>query len=158
MVPRVAPADRRMRSQLAIGQGKMVVTPMHVALWTAAVAGGGLVPAPRLVAGGTPPPAERVFSQAIASNVQALMREAVQHGTGRAADLPGLAVCGKTGTAQAPGGDDHAWFTCFASGTEPRLIVTVLVERGGYGSRTALPIARALLEEARKLAIIRPAS
>jgi peptidoglycan glycosyltransferase len=157
-VPRIAPADRRMRSQLAIGQGKMVVTPMHVALWTATVAGGGLRPVPRLVAGGTPPPAERVCSRAIAANVQGLMREAVQHGTGRAADLTGLAVCGKTGTAQAPGGGDHAWFTCFTAAAEPRLVVTVLVERGGYGSRSALPIARALLEEARRLAIIRPAT
>ena len=156
-VPHVTDADRRMRSQLAIGQGRMVVTPMHVALWTAAVAADGMLYNPRLVRNG-PPAGERLYSKAVAANTRSLMREAVLHGTGKGADIPGLAVCGKTGTAQAPGGDDHAWFTCFASGAEPPLVVTVLVERGGYGSRGALPIARALLEEAVRLAIIRPAA
>jgi cell division protein FtsI/penicillin-binding protein 2 len=107
---------------------------------------------------GTAAGSERIFSQAIAANTRGLMRESVLHGTGRAADISGLAVCGKTGTAQAPGGEDHAWFTCFAAGAEPPLVVTVLVERGGYGSRGALPIARALMEEAFRLGIIKPAS
>jgi len=154
-VPVVTTADRKTRAQLAIGQGRMVVTPLHVALWTSMVAGGGVLHPPLLVRPETLPPGERIITRAAAANVRGLMREAVQHGTGRAADIPQLAVCGKTGTAQAPGGADHAWFTCFASGAEPPLVVTVLVERGGYGSRGALPIARALLEEALRLGIIR---
>ena len=154
-VPVVKAADRKTRAQLAIGQGRMVVTPLHVALWTAAVAAGGEQHPPVLVRPSPLPAGERVLSRAVAATTRGLMREAVLHGTGRGADLPGLAVCGKTGTAQAPGGEDHAWFTCFASGAEPPLVVTVLVERGGYGSRGALPIARALLEEAVRLEIIR---
>ena len=154
-VPTVSAADRKTRAQLAIGQGRMVVTPLHVALWTAAVAAGGELHPPALVRSSPLPAGERVLSRAAASTTRGLMREAVLHGTGRAADVPGLSVCGKTGTAQAPGGADHAWFTCFASGAEPPLVVTVLVERGGYGSRGALPIARALLEEASRLGIIR---
>jgi peptidoglycan glycosyltransferase len=159
LVPQVTAADRKMRAQLAIGQGKMVVTPLHVALWTAVVAADGVLHPPKLVMEeGTAAGSERIFSQAIAANTRGLMRESVLHGTGRAADISGLAVCGKTGTAQAPGGEDHAWFTCFAAGAEPPLVVTVLVERGGYGSRGALPIARALMEEAFRLGIIKPAS
>ena len=67
-----------------------------------------------------------------------------------------MEVCGKTGTAQAPGGEDHAWFTCFAPSGKPQLVVTVLVERGGYGSRGALPVARDLLREAAVLGLLTP--
>ena len=74
----------------------------------------------------------------------------------RAVEIAGLAICGKTGTAEAPGGADHAWFTCFTSQSRPRLVVTVLVERGGYGSRGALPLARAIVEEALQLGLIEP--
>ncbi|MDD5704771.1 MAG: penicillin-binding transpeptidase domain-containing protein [Kiritimatiellae bacterium] len=153
-VPQVTSADRRTRAQLAIGQGRMVVTPLHVAMWTAAVATGGELRQPRLDAGEAPCAPVRVVSAAASAATRALMREAVQHGTGRPADIPGLSVCGKTGTAQAPGGEDHAWFTCFAPAAAPALVVTVLVERGGYGSRAALPVARELLEEAVRLGMI----
>ncbi len=142
-VPVVAAADRRTRSQLAIGQGKMVVTPLHVTLWSATIAGGGRLHWPHLDARATPRAPLRVLSAAAAANTRALMREAVQHGTGRGADLPGLDVCG------------HSWFTCFAPASRPALVVTVLVERGGYGSRAALPMARALLEEAARLGMLR---
>jgi cell division protein FtsI/penicillin-binding protein 2 len=76
------------------------------------------------------------------------MRDAVRTGTGRGADIPGLEVCGKTGTAQNPGGDDHAWFACLAPASNPQLALVVLVENAGYGSRSALPIAAAILREA----------
>jgi cell division protein FtsI/penicillin-binding protein 2 len=79
----------------------------------------------------------------------------VTKGTGRGVNLPGLEVCGKTGTAQAAGGEDHAWFTCFAPRQRPRLVVTVLMEHGGFGARAALPVARALLEEADRLGYVR---
>jgi peptidoglycan glycosyltransferase len=155
-VPRVTAADRRARSQLAIGQGKMVVTPLHVALWSTTVAGGGELRRPRLCRDDAPAPPLRVFSRAAAAATRGLMREAVAAGTGRGADIPGLEVCGKTGTAEAPGGADHGWFTCFAPAQAPALAVTVLVERGGYGARSALPVARALLQEADRLDLLRP--
>jgi len=88
--------------------------------------------------------------------VAALMREAVVSGTGRDADIPGLAVCGKTGTAEAAGGDDHAWFTCFAPQVQARLVVTVIIERGGFGAESALPVARGLLQEAARIGMFRP--
>ena len=157
LVPEVTDADRKMRAQLAIGQGKMAVSPLHVAMWTAAVAGHGLVAPPHLDkarAEGLPAP-KRVISAAAADTVQAMMRAVIREGTGRAADVPGAGVCGKTGTAQAPGGEDHSWFTCFTSETTPRIVVTVLVERGGFGSKAALPVARAIVEEALRLGIVR---
>lgn len=75
------------------------------------------------------------------------MRASVTSGTSRGAALPKIAVCGKTGTAETSG-KDHAWFTCFAPAEKPRVVVTVLIEHGGFGAATALPIAKRLLREA----------
>jgi cell division protein FtsI/penicillin-binding protein 2 len=54
-------------------------------------------------------------------------------------------VCGKTGTAENSG-QDHAWFTCFAPAQHPEIAITVLIENGGYGASTALPVAKDLLK------------
>jgi cell division protein FtsI/penicillin-binding protein 2 len=78
----------------------------------------------------------------------------VSRGTGRGADLKGAEVCGKTGTAQVGKGQDHAWFTCFAPFAQPEIVVTVLVEHGGFGAAAALPVARELLAEAERLELI----
>lgn len=148
--------DRRMRAQLAIGQGTMAISPLHVAMWTSVVANGGLLNPPHLGIGcGIPTNRTvRVVGKAAAENVGSMMREVVKKGTGKNADIPGAGVCGKTGTAQAPGGADHSWFTCFTTQTKPRVVVTVLVERGGYGSKSALPVARGMIEESINLGII----
>jgi peptidoglycan glycosyltransferase len=147
-VPRITHHDRRTLAQLAIGQGKMVVTPLHVAMWTATVAAGGELWRPRLRADAEPVSLGRVLMPEAAAEVKDLMREAVVRGTGRAVNMPGLQVCGKTGTAETSDGDDHAWFTCFAPRNRPEIVVTVLVEHGGYGALAAAPVARAMLEEA----------
>ncbi|MDX9866379.1 MAG: penicillin-binding transpeptidase domain-containing protein [Kiritimatiellia bacterium] len=146
----------RKLAMLAIGQGDLLATPLHVACFTAAVAAGGEMPRPRLRADEAPGRLGALCSPHAAERLATMLRAAVRDGTGRGADVPGLEVCGKTGTAQAPGGDDHAWFTCFAPRRAPRLVVTVLVERGGFGARTALPVARALLEDAVRLGLTRP--
>ena len=147
---------RREQAQVGIGQGAMVVTPLHVAMWTSAVAGGGALWQPRLLATEEPKLLWRVADASAAREVAGFMREAVSRGTGRNADVPGLRVCGKTGTAQVGGGADHAWFTCFAPQENPQIVVTVLVERGGFGGAVAAPIARAVLEEAARLGVVRP--
>lgn len=170
----------RLLAHPAIGQGDVMLTPLHIACLTAAVANGGILREPRLAlpatpatgpatpgtpgapatpAASPPPPRPgadpalpaRAFSAAAARVIRAAMREAVTRGTARAADIPGLAVCGKTGTAQTSRGKDHAWFTCFAPGPSPALVVTVLIEHGGFGAAAALPPARKILEEARRL-------
>ena len=91
-----------------------------------------------------------------AGRVKAMMRTVVRAGTGRACDVPGLDVCGKTGTAETGrGGRDHAWFTCFAPERTPRLVVTVVVEEGGFGAVAALPVARGVLLEAQRLGLLK---
>ena len=156
LVPAVTDEDKKMRAQLAIGQGRMAVSPLHVAMWTAMVANRGLVAPPHidLARDAAELKPHRVVSSAAAETVQEMMREVVREGTARAVEVPGARLCGKTGTAQAPGGEDHSWFTCFTTETTPRLVVTVLIERGGFGSRAALPVARAVVEEAIRTGIV----
>jgi peptidoglycan glycosyltransferase len=156
-IPAVEDADRKMRAQLAIGQGKMAVSPLHVAMWTSAIANGGVLAPPHLERERPPeaPSPHRVFAKATAGIVEEMMRDVIKHGTGRKADIPGAGICGKTGTAQTPKGADHSWFTCFTCETQPRIVVTILVEHGGFGARAALPVARDLVEEALRLGVVR---
>ncbi len=137
---------------VAIGQGALQLTPLAVAMFTAAVADDGLLLAPTLSATAKPTLRAQMFEMTAAMRVKQMMRAVVRSGTGRACEIPGLDVCGKTGTAETGReGKDHAWFTCFAPEASPRLVVTVLVEEGGFGAVAALPIAKAILLEARKL-------
>ncbi len=149
--PSLAPSNRREIAQVSIGQGQLLMTPLHAALLAAAVARGGGLPSPRLTARDAAGTAGRLCSPAAAARLRDLMRAVMEDsgGTGRPGRVEGLEIAGKTGTAQAPGGDDHSWFVCFAPAAEPRLALAVLVEHGGYGSRAALPVAVQLLKFAR---------
>jgi peptidoglycan glycosyltransferase len=80
-----------------------------------------------------------------------MMRKVVTQGTGRGIETPGLAIAGKTGTAQNPQGAAHSWFIGFAPAERPALAVAVLVEHAGFGSKAAAPIARELFLRAREL-------
>jgi peptidoglycan glycosyltransferase len=88
-----------------------------------------------------------------AATVRDLMVEVVNNGTGTRAQIPGIQVAGKTGTAQVEGNDaPHAWFIGFAPAEAPRYAVAVLVENGGdlgseaTGGRVAAPIAAEVLK------------
>lgn len=141
---------------VAIGQGALQLTPLAVAMLTAAVANDGVMLAPTLDAAARPALRARPFTFEAAGRVKAMMRTVVRAGTGRACDVPGLDVCGKTGTAETGrGGRDHAWFTCFAPERTPRLVVTVVVEEGGFGAAAALPVARGVLLEAQRLGLLK---
>jgi cell division protein FtsI/penicillin-binding protein 2 len=81
----------------------------------------------------------------------------VQGGTGGRARVPGVAVAGKTGTAQVARKEeakhrqdlkDHAWFVAFAPFENPQIALVVLVEHGGFGGQVAAPVAKAILEAA----------
>lgn len=145
-----------------IGQGDVAVTPLQMALVAAAVANGGVVMRPHVVAEirdadgqvvrvAEPREWRRAMTPATASALAAMMRQVVERGTGTAARIPGIAVAGKTGTAQAEGGPPHAWFIGFAPAEAPRYAVAVLIERGGSlgdeatGGRVAAPIAATML-------------
>lgn len=142
-------------AQVAIGQGEILVTPLHIACFTAAIATDGTLPRPRL---GRDDPLGRLGTLCppqAAAQVRTLLRAVVTGGTGRNANIPGLDVCGKTGTAQVAGAQDHAWFTCFAPQQHPNIVVTVLVENAGFGATAALPVACGILEEADRLGYVR---
>ena len=71
-------------------------------------------------------------------------------GTGATASIaavPGLEICGKTGTAQNPHGDDHSVFICFAPKDNPKIAVAAFIENGGFGAAYAAPIASLLTEK-----------
>ena len=149
-------AALRELSQLSIGQGRLLVTPLHVAMLGAAIANDGVLCHPYLDEHTEPEILSRPLRPDTARKVRELMRYAVQHGTGRKADIPGLEVGGKTGTAQNPHGKSHGWFVCMApisdkAGVVPKLVVAVIVENQGYGSQTALPIAAEILRKAQEL-------
>jgi len=143
---------------LSIGQGDVLVTPLQVANWTAAIANGGTVYRPHFVkAIVNPVTKEATLKNPVIMNdnfisdeninvVKVGMRECVVYGSCHLlSTLPFLAA-GKTGTAQwVTGKNNHAWFTSFAPYDKPQIVVTVLVEEGGEGSSAAMPIARNFL-------------
>ena len=143
--------------QFAIGQGSLLVTPLDMALLTATIANGGLCPQPYLVealvdADGDEhrlPPAlpKRVISSFAAYQMKRAMLAVVEAGTGTLAQVSGIDIAGKTGSAENPHGKPHAWFTCFAPAEAPQIVVTVVVENGGSGGQVAAPIARRILLE-----------
>lgn len=141
---------------LAIGQGELLVTPIQMAVLVSAIANRGTLWRPHYTrkiaySEGRPEYVQKPekFGQVVLKDqtwneLEEAMRVAVSSGTGRPAGVPGLEVRGKTGTAQNPAGEDHAWFISYASrpGEVPSVAVAVLVENGGHGSSAAAPIAR----------------
>jgi peptidoglycan glycosyltransferase len=93
-----------------------------------------------------------VIRQAIspqsAQAMRAVMQRSVEIGYAQPVALPGVNIGAKTGTAEAPGGAPHAWFVALAPVEQPRFAIAVIVERGGEGSRAALPVARTVLAAA----------
>ena len=146
-VPKLGKNELEELAQRSIGQGTLNVTPLHMAMIAACLANGGTMMAPHLSLDEPPAVLSRPFSPQTAARVAAAMRNVVRTGTGRKIDLPGLEICGKTGTAQNNKGDDHAWFICFAPASDPKIAVAVIVENAGFGSAAALPVAKGILEE-----------
>lgn len=142
----------------AIGQGDVLVTPLQIASYTAAISNGGKLFQPRIVnrimdsEGNL---IQKIEPKIIRENfidsenikwIQLGMRENVVSGSGRAlADLP-FKAAGKTGTAQyALNSKTHAWYTSYAPFENPEIVLTVLVEGGGEGHAAAVPAAKEVL-------------
>ncbi|MGN6188541.1 MAG: peptidoglycan D,D-transpeptidase FtsI family protein [Conexibacter sp.] len=148
--------------RMAIGQDKLAVTPLQMAMVAAAIANGGKLMTPHLADRVVDPDGRTVdrvepsvystpVSPETATAVNQMMRTVVESGTGTAVQLPGIEVAGKTGTAEI--GDVGAnltqpSFVAFAPADNPRIAIAVTVERsqGGFGGTVAAPIARAVLE------------
>lgn len=143
---------------MAIGQGPLWITPIQLAVYISAVANGGDVYQPYLVEKVVTQKGEKVYqapsrkksSVELPGEVWQLLREGLEEvvisGTGRGCYFSKLKVAGKTGTAQNPHGEDHAWFIAYAPADNPELAVSVIVENGGHGGTAALPIARKIFE------------
>jgi cell division protein FtsI/penicillin-binding protein 2 len=156
----------------AIGQGKVLATPLLMASVAATIAEAGRRRAPSLLRGGTDAEPVAVVPAAVARTVRGYMRRVVRSGTGVKAAIPGVSVAGKTGTAELrnttredpatgadvpPGtepandmSDTDAWFTAFAPSSAPRVAVAVMLVGQGAGGETAAPVARAVLQAALK--------
>lgn len=142
----------------AIGQGYVVASPFQLARMAGAAAYGGVLMRPRIVerletddgrilrAFEPEVEADLGWDSSVASTVREALAAVVERGTGAGARLPGVRVGGKTGTAQNPHGEDHAWFVAVAPVDSPAVSIAVLVEHGGGGSAAALPVARSVLE------------
>jgi peptidoglycan glycosyltransferase len=154
-LPVLTAKQRCSLAQISIGQGKLLVTPLQMAFTTAVIGNDGAACMPYLKKGVERLPAERVMSIENARKLQKMMRGVVDRGTARGMRIKGLSIAAKTGTAQAPQGEDHSWFICMAPSPKPDLAIAVIVEHGGYGSQAALPIARRLMTAAMELGIVR---
>ncbi|MDO8626362.1 MAG: penicillin-binding protein 2 [Candidatus Magasanikbacteria bacterium] len=143
---------------ISIGQGDLLVTPLQVARYTAAVANGGLLVTPHLAEKIIDPTSKleqpltfatekiKDISPATMAIVRRGMRACVVSGSCQLLKTLPLASAGKTGTAQwSATKPTHAWFTAFAPFENPKIVVTVLAEEGGEGAAIAMPIARDFL-------------
>jgi peptidoglycan glycosyltransferase len=146
--------------RMAIGQDKLTVTPLQMAMVAAAVANGGKLMKPHLgdrivdrdgrtVDRIGPEEMSQVMSADTAAKVGAMMDQVVKEGTGTAAALEGIDVAGKTGTAEVDHGcPNQLWFIAFAPAQDPRVAIAVTVECGtGFGGTVAAPIAKAVMQE-----------
>lgn len=144
----------------SIGQYETRVTPLQMAMVSASFANDGVVMEPQLVESirtadlrevhsFVPKRYSQPLSAANAQNMRTMMQEVVQSGTAVNAQIPGVEVGGKTGTAEwASQANAHAWFTGYAILGDKKVAVAVIVEEGGYGGSTAAPIARTVLQAA----------
>ena len=145
---------------LAIGQGEVLVTPLQLAVFYGGLATDGTLYRPHLLKelqteggqiqstlpekiGRLPfsPHTLRVLQQAMIGVVNQPV------GTGYLAHIPDVTVAGKTGTAQNPHGEAHAWFVGYAPAENPEIVVVVLIENVGHGGTFAAPVAKKIIEE-----------
>lgn len=137
-----------------IGQGYLLTTPLQMAVATMGIANRGVIYRPHLVRQIVAPDGRVLYTakpevihriQASPAHWDAIiegMVRVVERGTARRAKIAGVAVAGKTGSAEfRKGGRTHSWFIAFAPAENPRVVVCVLAEEAGHGSEVAVPIA-----------------
>ena len=156
----LGPSDAIDIARVAIGQERLRVAPLQMAEVAAAVANGGKLMKPRLVDrvespdGRTvdtrsPAAVQTVMKPSTAQQVTAMMEQVVKAGTATTAQIPGVTVAGKTGTAEVANGTaNQAWFIAFAPVPNPRVAIAVTVEKTqGEGGTVAAPIAKQIIQQ-----------
>lgn len=144
---------------MAIGQGEIGTTPLQMANMTAAIANRGYYYTPHIVKGvGKEGQLNQRFKTKHQISIDSANFETIISGmegavsgvpgaTARVAALKDIIVCGKTGTAQNPHGDDHSVFIAFAPKDNPKIAIAVYVENAGFGSTSAAPVASLMMEK-----------
>ena len=139
--------------QTSIGQGNTLVSPMHMALITSAIANDGVLMKPTMIdkivnnSGDTVRETEKTEYKRLMTSNEAnilgkLMKNVVENGTASALNGRGYTVAGKTGSAEFDeNGSSHSWFIGYSNVDDPDIAVAVIVENGGTGSEAAVPIA-----------------
>jgi len=159
--PRSLFSNNWLRAVTAIGQGELLSSPLNIGMVVLSVLNEGDLPVPYLVQSVREPDGkvidnlpnrrilENLMKPATAQQVRQMMIRVVEKGSGQKAQIPGLIVGGKTGTAQL-GGDllPHSWFVGFAQTETRGVVLVVLIENGGEGSQTAAPIFAEVAEAA----------
>ncbi|MER7128956.1 peptidoglycan D,D-transpeptidase FtsI family protein [Streptosporangium saharense] len=155
--------DKAALAQTSIGQRSNQMTPLQMAMVAAGIANNGVVMKPYLVnkiadaEGGEidaadPTELSTAMSEENAAKLKEMMVSVVNNGTANAAQIPGVTVGGKTGTAEtARGKAPHAWFISFAPAEDPKIALALIVESGSAGDdasggHTAAPIAKSVME------------
>jgi len=144
--------------ETAIGQGKTLATPLHMAMIASAIANDGIMMKPYIVdhiqyyngdisKTTVPEKLKQIISVEEADIITDMMISCVAEGTGTAAQIYGVDVAGKTGTAENATGSDHSWFIGFAPANDPKIAVAVMIENANQGG-SATPIAGKVLQAA----------
>lgn len=139
----------------AIGQGEILATPLQIANLCATIANRGYYITPHVVKNIV---GVGVLKKSVEKHQTRIQREYFEHavegmrmavtgGTCRKGNVPGLDICGKTGTAQNPHGRDHSAFMGFAPMNDPKIAVAVYVENGGFGATFGVPIGSLMIEK-----------
>lgn len=140
---------------LSIGQGEIGITPLQLANYAAILANRGYYYIPHMVKAIEGQEIDPRFRQPVNAGIDREhydlviegMYQVMESGTGAMSRIPGIAVCGKTGTAQNPHGADHSVFMAFAPKDDPKIAVSVYIENGIWGSTYAAPIASLIIEK-----------
>ncbi|MCR5237835.1 MAG: penicillin-binding protein 2 [Lachnospiraceae bacterium] len=152
-------SDTKTIMQTSIGQGGTLVTPMHIALITQAIANGGTMMRAQevvkkrnyqgtLIKEYKPEEYKKIMTEGEARELTEYMKKVCTTGTGKKlANLP-YSVAGKTGSAEFGKikGQSHSWFTGFSNPDDPDIVVTVIMENGGSGSENAVPAAKFIFD------------
>lgn len=157
--PQYKASEKGNLAQTGIGQAEILATPVQMALVAQTIANDGIMLKPSLVgkvidfSGKTikessPSVLAQVTSQGYAAEIRRFMRDVVTKGTGTNAQIGGVQVCGKTGTAQhIESKTPHSWFIGFAPYKKPEIAIAVIVEEGGYGGTAAAKISSQVMRK-----------